>query len=297
MPYAQSDRARLYYEECGSGYPIVFVHEFSADLREWESQVRWFSRSYRCIRFNARGYPPSDVPEENDAYGQAHAADDIAAVMAAAGIRRAHIVGLSMGASATLHFGLRHPEMASALVVVAGGSGAAREGREAFRRQAESLAERMMQEGFGKIAGELGVGPTRVQLQIKDPLGWAEFVAHLREHSPSGSALTLRNYQALRPSLYDLKEELAAVRIPTLLVVGDEDEPCLAPNFFLKQTMPAARLWVVPNTGHAVNLEEPAAFNAALDQFLASVDRGAWKPRDPRTLKAGLLSGASDGKN
>ena len=109
MPYAQSRGARLWYEETGTGYPIIFVHEFGADLREWEQQVRWFSREYRCIRFNARGYPPSDVPESDELYGYEHAADDIGAVLDALDIEKAHVVGLSMGAYATLQFGLRHP--------------------------------------------------------------------------------------------------------------------------------------------------------------------------------------------
>lgn len=289
MPYAQSDGARLHYEECGSGHPIIFVHEFGADLRAWESQVRWFSRSYRCLRFNARGYPPSDVPGQDALYGQAHAADDIAAVLRAAGVARAHVVGLSMGGFATLHFGLRHPQMASALVVAGAGSGAPRGDRTAFRQQSEALAARFLAEGTARIADEMGHGATRIQLKIKDPLGWAEFVQHLSEHSAPGSAMTLRNYQALRPSLYDLQAQLAAVRIPTLLVVGDEDEPCLDANLFLKRTMPTSQLWMLPATGHAVNLEEPAAFNAGVERFLASIDRGTWKPRDPRSLTGGLL--------
>ncbi len=289
MPYAQSAGARLYSEECGSGHPVIFVHEFGGDLRSWESQVRWFSRSYRCLRYNARGYPPSDVPQADDLYGQAHAADDIAAVLRAAGIERAHVVGLSMGGFATLHFGLRHPQMASALVVAGAGSGAPRGDRGSFGKEANALADRFIAEGSARIAQELGNGATRIQLLAKDPLGWAEFVRHLSEHSPQGSAMTLRNYQALRPSLYDLEAELAAVRIPTLLVVGDEDEPCLDANLYLKRTMPTAQLWMMPGSGHAVNLEEPAAFNAGVEQFLSAVDRGSWKPRDPRTRAPGLL--------
>jgi pimeloyl-ACP methyl ester carboxylesterase len=284
MPLASSDGARIHYEETGSGYPIVFVHEFGGDLRSWDAQVQAFARDYRCIRYNARGYPPSDVPEADSAYGQAHAADDIAAVMRAAGVGRAHIVGLSMGGFATLHFGLRHPEMASALVVAGAGSGAPREGRPAFAAQADRLAQRFLDAGAAVVARDLGMGATRVQLLNKDPLGWATFVTQLAEHSPLGSAKTLRNYQALRPSLYDLEAELAAIRVPTLLVVGDEDEPCLDANLFLKRTMTCARLWMLPGTGHAVNLEEPAAFNAGVAQFLASVERGSWRPRDPRTI-------------
>ncbi len=289
MPFASSDGARLYYEDVGSGHPIVFVHEFGGDLRSWEAQVRWFARDYRCIRFNARGYPPSDVPESDAAYGQAHAADDIAAVMRAAGVDRAHIVGLSMGAFATLHFGLRHPQMALSLVVAGAGSGAPRAERPAFQQAARDSADRFLAEGSAALAPEMGMSGTRVQLLNKDPVGWQEFVDQLAEHSALGSAMTLRNYQAERPSLYDLERELAAITLPTLLVVGDEDEPCIEANVFLKRTIRASQLWMMPGTGHAVNLEEPAAFNAGVERFLSTVDRGTWKPRDPRTIGGGSL--------
>ena len=105
MPFVDSDQARLYFEEVGAGYPIIFVHEFAADCREWEPQLRFFSRSYRCIAYNARGYPPSDVPGNPDHYGWEFAADDIAAVMNGLSIERAHVVGLSMGGYAALQFG------------------------------------------------------------------------------------------------------------------------------------------------------------------------------------------------
>jgi pimeloyl-ACP methyl ester carboxylesterase len=291
MPYAQATGAKLYFEETGTGYPVIFVHEFGADHREWETQIRWFSRDYRCIAFNARGYPPSDVPEDDALYGQEHAADDIAAVLRHLEIGRAHVVGLSMGAFATLHFGLRHAPMASALVVAGCGSGAPRSAREDFAAQCEATAARFLAEGSPTLAPELGLGPTRVQLQSKDPRSWADFVRHLAEHSAVGAALTLRNYQAKRSSLYDLTEQLRRLTIPTLLIVGDEDEPCLEASLFLKRTIPSAGLWMVPRTGHAVNLEEPAAFNQSIEQFFGSVERGRWGLRDPRTLAPGAFGG------
>jgi len=293
MPFAQSSGARLYYEETGAGYPIVFVHEFGGDYRSWETQVRWFSRQYRCITFNARGYPPSDVPEGDDAYGQAHAADDIAAIVNHLKLRAAHIVGLSMGAFAAFHFALRHPGLASALVVAGCGSGAPPQSRETFKRQCDATARRFLDEGAAKVAPALGLGATRVQLQNKDPRGWEEFVRHLSEHSAQGSALTLRNYQARRPSLYDLRDELTRLTLPILLAVGDEDEPCLDTNLYLKRTIASAALWVVPRSGHAINLEEPEAFNRAFAEFFAAVERGRWPLRDPRSLAAGTLIGAA----
>src|SRR5439155_20049831 len=102
---------RLYYEEAGTGTPIVFVHEFSGDLRSWEAKIQYFSRRYRCIAFNARGYPPSDVPERVSSYSTRNAVDDIAHVMRDCKVKKAHIVGCSMGSQSTLHFGLTYPRM------------------------------------------------------------------------------------------------------------------------------------------------------------------------------------------
>ncbi len=282
MPHAEADGAKLYYEETGSGYPIVFVHEFGSDCREWETQVRWFSREYRCITYNARGYPPSDVPVADADYSYHHAVEDIGAVMRHLGLRRAHIGGLSRGAYATLLFGLRHPDMASALVVAGCGSGAPAAHRAEFRVASEAQAARFLAEGAAAVARSVGIGPTRVQLLLKDPRGWQEFVEHLSQHSAAGSAATLRNYQALRPSLWDFAADLARLTVPVLLAVGDEDDPCLEANLFLKRTIPTAGLWMAPRTGHAINLEEPAAFNAAVQAFLGSVERGRWGARDPR---------------
>lgn len=284
MPYAQGDGARLYYEETGSGHPLVFVHEVAADHRDWEMQVRWFARLYRCIVFNARGYPPSAVPERDEDYGERRAIADILAVLSHLGIGRAHIAGLSMGAYAALRFGLEHPEMASALVIAACGSGAPYADRQSFREACEAQAQRFLTEGSAIVARSMAVGPTRVHLQNKDPRGWSEFVERLSEHSNVGSALTWRNYLALRASLFDFRDEFAAFSVPTLLIVGDEDEPCLETNLFLKRTLPSAGLWVLPNTGHAINLEEPALFNRVVADFLAAVERGRWPSRDPRSL-------------
>ena len=123
-----------------------------------------------------------------------------------------------------------------------------------------------------------------MQFQNKNPRGWAEFAAALAGHSSLGSALTMRGVQAARPSLYALRGELATVTKPVLLVVGDEDEGCLEPALMLKRTIPSAGLVILPHTGHTANLEEPDAFNAAVDRFLAAVGRGAWPARDPRSL-------------
>ena len=282
MPYANVNGVKLYVEETGTGYPIVFVHEFAADHREWETQVRYFARNYRCITYAARGYLPSDVPDDPAAYHYTNFADDIGVVMRHCGVAKAHIVGLSQGAYATLIFALRHPEMASALVAAGVGSGSPHEQRDDFRKQCAVVAQRFLSEGMPAVAQELSIGATRVQLQNKDPRGWQESVEHLSQHSAKGSSLTMRNFQGERPSLYDFAKELSQLTIPTLVIVGDEDEPCIETSVFLKRTIPTAGLFMQPRTGHAINLEEPAAFNREVQEFFSTVERGRWDRRDPR---------------
>jgi pimeloyl-ACP methyl ester carboxylesterase len=278
------DGVRLHYEVTGDGTPVLFIHEFAGDHRSWEPQLRAFARRYRCISYAARGYPPSDVPGELEAYSQERAVADAVAVLDAAGADRAHIVGLSMGGFCTLHLGLRHPERALSLVVAGTGYGAQPEKQEAFRAESNVIADAFRDEGAERVAVRYAVGPARVQFENKDPRGHAEFAAALAAHDSTGAALTMAGVQARRPSLYDLTDELGELAVPTLLVVGDEDEGCLEPALMLKRTIPTAALVTLPRTGHTVNLEEPEAFNRAVGDFLATVDAGRWTSRDPRSL-------------
>src|ERR1043166_4356934 len=258
MPHLTTDDGvKLYYEETGSGIPIVFVHEFAGDYRAWEPQVRYFSRRYRCITYNARGYPPSDVPKEANRYSQDRARDDIRAVLDALKIDKAHIVGLSMGGFATLHFGFTYQDRARSLVIAGCGYGAARDKREQFKN--------------------------------KDPRGWKEFLDQLKEHSTEGATGTLRGVQARRPSLYDLADKMKTITAPALVMTGDEDWPCLEPGILMKQMIPTAALVVMPNAGHGINTEDPGAFNAHLADFFHTVDLGKWPARDPRALVASIL--------
>src|SRR5262245_26747184 len=273
MPHLTTDDGvQLYYEETGAGVPIVFVHEFAGDVRAWEPQVRYFSRRYRCIAYNARGYPPSDVPAAPGQYSQNRARDDIRAVLDALSIDKAHVVGLSMGGFAALHFGFAYPERARSLVVAGAGYGAKPDTRAQFAAETEATSRRFDELGTAAAAASYALGPARVQYQNKDPRGWGEFAAQLAEHSAQGSALTLRGVQARRPSLYDLTDKMAALTVPTLIMTGDEDFPCLEPALLMKRRIASAGLVVMPNSGHAINLEEPEAFNRHLADFLHTVD-------------------------
>ena len=276
MPHAQVAGLSLHYEEAGAGHPVIFVHEFGADSRDWEQQIRFFARSYRCIAPNARGYPPSDVPADPEQYGWEFAVEDIAGLMTALGIGRAHLVGLSMGGYAVLQFGLRYPERASAIVAAGAGTGSPPNLRPAFLAGAPAAARAFVEQGMAAVAEPMGHSPPRIQRKRKDPRGWAEWMEHLRGHSATGMSHTMARYQGLRPSLHDSQEAFRRLAVPVLLAVGDEDEPCLDTNLMLKDAIPGAGLWVCPNTGHAINLEEPAAFNAQVAAFFSAAERGAW---------------------
>jgi pimeloyl-ACP methyl ester carboxylesterase len=243
--------------------------------------MRFFSRRYRAIAFNARGYPPSDVPDDVKAYSQERAADDIRGVLDGLKIQKAHVCGLSMGGFATLHFGLRHPARALSLVVAGAGYGSVPGERDKFRRDTEVVARRFEEDGMVKTAEMYSRGPTRVQFMDKDPFGWREFHAQLADGSAKGHALTQRGVQMLRPSILDLGRELETLDVPTLIMTGDEDDPCLEPAIFMKRKIPTAGLVVLPKSGHTINLEEPEVFNRAVLDFLTAVDAGKWTRRNP----------------
>ena len=289
MPYATTDDGvHLYFEETGSGRPLILVHEFAGDLRSYEQQMRHFGKRYRAIAFNARGFPPSDVPEHVSSYSQARAADDILAVLDHFGEPQAHVIGLSMGGFATLHFGLRHPQRALSLCIGGCGYGAELDKRDTFRAEADVIASMIRTEGMAAFAERYAYGPTRVQYENKDPRGHAEFKAMLAGHSAVGSANTQQGVQKERPSLYMLVEEMQRITVPTLIITGDEDWPCLLPGILMKQSIPSAALVVMPNAGHAINIEEPDEYNRIVGDFLSQVESGRWPRRDPRAVSASI---------
>jgi pimeloyl-ACP methyl ester carboxylesterase len=290
MPYVTADDGvKLYYEEAGQGFPVIFVHEFAGDLRSYEQQMRYFARRYRCVAYNARGYPPSDVPAEVERYSQARARDDVRAMLDGLGIEKAHIVGISMGGFATLHFGMRYGERARSLVIGGCGYGAPKERRTQFQEEAEHAAQMFERIGMAEGAKRYALGSTRVQLQNKDPRGWREFADQMAEHSALGSANTLRGVQKQRPSLFDLVDEMKKISSPVLIMTGDEDDPCIEASVLMKRSIAAAGLAILPRTGHALNLEEPGMFNTMVDEFFHQVEAGRWTTRDPRSITEKIL--------
>ncbi len=283
------DGVQLYFEDTGAGTPILFLHEFAGDHRSWEPQVRRFSRTHRCLVPAARGFPPSDVPTDPAAYSQARAVADALAVLDAADVERAFVVGNSMGGFCALHFALRHPDRTLGAVVAGCGYGAHPDKEATFREESEKVAVAFDTEGSEAMSKWYGVGPARVQYEAKDPRGHAEHVRVLADHDPVGAALTMRGVQKARPSLYAMADELARCRPPVMVIAGDEDNGVLEADLMLKRTIPRCGLAILPKTGHVTNLEEPDLFNELVQRFMTAVDHDAWGERDPRALSTSTV--------
>jgi pimeloyl-ACP methyl ester carboxylesterase len=278
-----SDGVNLYYEEAGTGTPVVFVHEFAGDFRTWEPQMRRFSRSHRCITYSQRGYPPSDIPDDAARYGQDVARSDVIALMDALKIEKAHVVGHSMGAYTALHVGVRHPQRCISVTAAGCGWGSLPDpaARAAMRAQAAETSKMFNEKGMEAAAVLYTDNPTRNSQKHKDPRGYAEFVRMLSEHSAQGHSLTMAMLQAKRPTLWDMEPDLKKFSPPLLIIVGDEDETCLDGSVFLKRTAPTAGLLVVPRSGHTITSEEPDVVNAALAELFAAAESGCWLAHKP----------------
>ncbi len=284
MPHITTrDGVRLYYEEAGSGSAVVFVHEYAGDYRSWEAQMRYFSRAHRCVSYSQRGYPPSDVPEQAARYGQDIARDDVLALMDALKIDKAHVVGHSMGAYTALHVGM-HASARCLSVVAAGcgwGSTSDAKKREEMKALAAETGKMFAEEGIKSASVKYADAPMRQALKHKDPRGYAEFARQLAEHSALGHAQTMFNLQLKRPTLWEMEAGLKKFAVPLLVIVGDEDEPCIDGSVFLKRMVPTAGLLMIPRSGHNVQSEEPAAFNAALADLFAAAEAGRWLAHKP----------------
>ncbi|MBI3637461.1 MAG: alpha/beta fold hydrolase [Candidatus Rokubacteria bacterium] len=274
MPVAKVNGVDLYYEETGTGFPLVWSHEFGGDSRSWEPQVRYFSRRYRVIAYNHRGYPPSAVPKDGAAYSNDILVEDLYQLLRHLGIRQAHVGGLSMGANVALNFGLAHPDMARSLIIAACGSGSTTR-QEWLPRQA-ALADALDRDGIDALVRNMSELPARRIFREKDPRGWAEFLRGVGEHSGPACAHLIRGVMTKRKTIMELGPRLRELTIPTLVMIGDQDTPCVEPALFMQKTMPRAGLVTLPMSGHTINIEEPALFNRHVAEFLAAVENGRW---------------------
>ena len=287
MPKATINGVEIYYEEHGAGEPLVWTHEYAGDYRSWAPQVRALSRRYRVITYSNRGYLPSAVPSDPAAYSQEQLVDDLRGLLDHLGIERAHIGGLSMGGSVTLVFSLTHPERCRSAIIAGCGNGS--DDPDTFRANGEVLIASLREQGFAKFADTYARGPQRKQFLAKDPHGWAEFRDNLAQHSDEGSILIFDNVQRKRPPIYAFEEQMRRSAVPTLIIVGDEDEGCLLPGLFMKRHIRTAGLAMLPMTGHTLNLEEPERFNTLVLDFLTLVEQGRWPDHAGESARGALF--------
>jgi len=272
------DQVSLHVEVSGGGPDVLFLHEFSGDYRSWEQQVRALSRRYRCVSYSARGFPGSDVPMALESYSQARAVQDAVQVLDAVGSDSAHAVGLSMGGFTVLNLVLDHPERFRSAVVASCGYGADTD-PDTFRTEMKALADLFLKEGSAHVAALTAKSPYRLAFRETDPRGFADWHEALAQHDPVGASNTLVGIQSRRPTLLQLAGRMGGLRVPTLFVAGDEDDPCLEANLVAKRSSPLAALAILPRTAHTVNLEATMAFNSLLLDYFAQVDAGRYSPR------------------
>ena len=268
MPHATaSDDTRLWFEAAGSGPALLLAHELGSDARQWRGQAEAFCGRFRCLIPNARGYPPSGVPEEDHAYLWTRFATDLGAVLDAAGEARAIVMGWSMGAYAALQFARLNADRVRGLVLVGIGSGSPSADMAPWRLQMRDLADAWLQDPR-RAARMLAEAPNRQALRRLNHAAFDAWLADLEGHSPEGMARTCRNYQGKRPSLTEVEAELARLDVPTLIVCGQEDAPCVETSRWLARTLPRAQLWEPEGCGHCPNLEAPERFNREVGMFL-----------------------------
>jgi pimeloyl-ACP methyl ester carboxylesterase len=283
MPYATTDDGvRLYFEDVGLGDPVFLIHEFGGDVHSWDGQVRALSRHYRCVRYAARGYAPSDVPGDENAYSQDRAVKDAVQVLEQAGLSKAHVIGLSMGAFCALNLALSRPDLVTSLVLASIGYGAAPSTRTRFQSECVGLADAFESEPQDVVSARFNDGAARIQLKRKDIVAWEHMREAMATRSAAAAAATIRRVQMIRPTFYDYAADLAEISAPTLIMAGDEDWGCVEPSLFLRSQIGSSGLAIFPKTGHTMNLEEPARFNEMILSFLGDVEHDAWPRSEPK---------------
>ncbi len=274
MPTAHVNGVSLHWESTGQGTPLVFSHEFGGDCRSWEPQVRYFSRRHRTITYNHRGYPPSSVPKAAPDYSQDLLVEDLFQLLKHAGTGPVHLVGCSMGANVGRDFALAHPEMTRSLTMVGAGAGSVN--REQFLEGQRATAAKLESHGIASLVENLSGISTRASFKTKDPRGFEEFLRQAGEHDAQACAHLAREVMSKRKTVLELEAGLRALHVPTLIVVGDQDTPCVEPSLMMRNFIPRAGLLIFPACGHTVNIEEPGLFNQHLAEFIATVEATRW---------------------
>lgn len=247
MPMLDRDGVQIYYEVHGEGPALLLTHGYSATSAMWEGQVEPLSKRFKLITWDMRGHGQTDSPQDQGAYSEAATVADMAALLDAAGARSAVIGGLSLGGYMSLAFHLKHPERTRALLIIDTGPGYRKdEARDGWNATSIRRAEKLEAEGL--------------------PTGGSAEVRMARHRSAEGLAKAARGMLTQRDSR--VIDSLPGIRVPSIVIVGENDTPFLAASDYMAAKIPGAKKAVIPNAGHAANIDQPELFNAALLGFL-----------------------------
>lgn len=250
MAYIERGGVKVYYESHGEGQPLLLSHGYSATSQMWQGQVNAFP-GYRIVTWDMRGHGQTDSPDDQSLYSEEHTVDDMAAILRELGMTKAVIAGLSLGGYMSLAFNVKYPRMVRALMLFDTGPGyKSPVGREGWNETAMKRAEVFEAKGL-------------------DALGASAEVRASTHRSAAGLAKAARGMLAQ----FDARiiESLPAIVVPTLVLVGENDQPFLGATDYMAAKIPGALKAVIPNAGHASNIDQPAAFNEAVTDFLASL--------------------------
>ena len=253
MPTARLNGIDIYYEDHGAGFPVVLTHGYAATCQMWQPQIEALGRRYRLITWDMRGHGGTDSPEQQDSYSEAHTVADLKALLDHLGVAQAVVGGLSLGGYMSLAFHLAHPQMVRALMLMDTGPGYRNpQAREQWNRTAYQRAEALEERGLEALGRGAEVEASRG-----------------RHRSAAGLARAARGMLAQ----FDARviESLEAISVPTLVIVGANDTPFLNAADYMANKIPNARKLVIADAGHAVNIDQPEAFNGAVLAFLDEV--------------------------
>jgi pimeloyl-ACP methyl ester carboxylesterase len=253
MPKLNRDGVDIYYEVHGEGPVILLSHGYSSTSGMWKGQVETLSAGHKLVIWDMRGHGDSDYPDDQAAYSEEATVADMAALLDAVGAEKAIIGGLSLGGYMSLAFNRAHPERVSALLIIDTGPGYRNdEAREGWNQNAIRRAERLERDGL-------------------DLANASAEVRQVRHRSADGLAKAARGMLTQRDA--GVMNSLASVAVPSLIVVGADDTPFLAASDYMTAKIPGAKKVVIPDAGHASNIDQPAVFNRAISAFLDALGR------------------------
>ncbi len=254
MTKLNRDGVQIYYEVHGEGPTILLSHGYSSTSGMWKGQVEALSARHKLVIWDMRGHGDSDYPDDQAAYSEAATVADMASLLDAVGAEKAIIGGLSLGGYMSLAFNRVHPERVEALLIIDTGPGYRNdEARDGWNKNAIARAERLEREGLPDLANA------------------SAEVRQVRHRSADGLAKAARGMLTQRDA--GVMNSLASVAAPSLIVVGADDTPFLAASDYMAAKIPGAKKVVIPDAGHASNIDQPAAFNRAIGDFLDALGR------------------------